>query len=43
VLGDGATETLLDALWRVDVLDDVGALPLAPAGTLARAVAGGRS
>jgi 2-methylcitrate dehydratase PrpD len=43
LLGDGAAETLLDALWRVDVLDDVGALPLAPAGAPARAVAGGRS
>jgi 2-methylcitrate dehydratase PrpD len=43
VLGDGAAETLLDALWRVDVLDDVGALPLAPAGASPRAVAGGRA
>ena len=40
VLGDGAAETLLDALWRVDVLDDVGALPLAPVGAPARAVVG---
>ncbi len=29
VLGEGAAETLLDALWRVDVLDDVRRLPLA--------------
>jgi 2-methylcitrate dehydratase PrpD len=28
VLGEGGGEMLLDALWRVDVLDDVGALPL---------------
>ena len=27
VLGQGAAETLLDALWRVDVMDDINALP----------------
>ena len=30
VLGRGQAEVLLDALWRVDVLDDVRDLPLAP-------------
>jgi 2-methylcitrate dehydratase PrpD len=42
VLGAGAAETLLDALWRVDVLDDVTDLPLAPAQPAPRAAGSGR-
>jgi len=37
VLGRGLAETLLDALWRVDVLDHVGELPLADARLLSAA------
>jgi len=37
VLGRGHAETLLDALWRVDVLDRVRALPLAPRAPLGAA------
>lgn len=39
VLGIGAAETLLDALWRVDVLDDVGELPLSSASAPVRTAA----
>ena len=38
VLGQGLAEVLLDALWRIDVLDDVRRLPLG--GTEPRRVAG---
>ena len=34
VLGEGRAESLLDALWRVDVMDDVTRLPLGSATSL---------
>jgi 2-methylcitrate dehydratase PrpD len=37
LLGQGLAETLLDELWRVDVLDDINALPLAHAQALSAA------
>jgi len=37
VLGRGPAETLLDALWRVDVLDSVANLPLSSAPSLSMA------